>query len=652
MKYLLIAFISYFTFNSVGQSVDNRSYEQTFANNKQAVVVGSAGLSNDTNFNAIFYNIDLEVALDSSYIQGTVSYILVSEINGLNSIKLDLDSAFSIDSISSPSSSYSFSNNVIEINFANNYNIWDTISFTIYYRGMAVLAGGYKGLRYETHDGNEPIIATLSTPYLAHTWWPCKDGTSDKADSTYINITVKDTVISNLQLIAVSNGLLDTVETKDNKKTFRWRHTYPCVPYYIMMAISNYDHFQQTYQDTNYSFPIDYYVFSSHKADAQAGVAMMPDAIAYFTSIFGPYPFLREKYGMTQLGYYGAIENQTNTIINNMSIGWFYTSVHELAHQWFGDMITCDTWHNGWLNEGFASYAEALYAEHVGGHSAYMDYMAGFRFYDDGTIYMQDVSNPYTVFQPIIYNKGAYVLHMLRGVLGDSVFFAAIKTYATNSNFMYKNASTEDFQAVCENVSGQNLDYFFDQWIYDRRYPMYNYDFEKSCGQEYEIAIEQVQQKLNWRIVFKMPLDILVEYSDGSDSLFTYFVDSQNSSYGGCVGENVVNVKLDPNNKVLCKTKRDQSVDVGIDIASKEPFYVYPNPNKGVFIVKFPKSDKGNIIQFQINDLSGKQIYFSENSIGSNSLKRIDISSYNQGVYILHYISGGIAYHKKIIVVK
>ncbi len=652
MKYLLIAFLSYFTLNSVGQSVDNRSYEQTFANNKQAVVAGSAGLSNDTNFNAIFYNIDLEVALDSSYIQGSVSYILVSEINGLNSIKLDLDSVFSIDSISSPSSSYSFSNNVIKINFTNNYNIWDTISFTIYYRGMTVLAGGYKSLRYETHDGNEPIIATLSTPYLAHTWWPCKDGTSDKADSTYINITVKDTVISNLQLIAVSNGLLDTVETKDNKKTFRWRHTYPCVPYYIMMAISNYDHFQQVYQDTNYSFPIDYYVFSSHKADAQAGVAMMPDAISYFTSIFGPYPFLREKYGMTQLGYYGAIENQTNTIINNMSIGWFYTSVHELAHQWFGDMITCDTWHNGWLNEGFASYAEALYAEHVGGYSAYMDYMAGFKFYDDGTIYMQDVSNPYTVFQPIIYNKGAYVLHMLRGVLGDSVFFAAIKTYATNSNFMYKNASTEDFQAVCENVSGQNLDYFFDQWIYDRRYPMYNYDFEKSCGQEYEIAIEQVQQKLNWRIVFKMPLDILVEYSDGSDSLFTYFVDSQNNSYGGCVGENVVNVKLDPNNKVLCRTKRDLSVDVGIDIASKEPFYVYPNPNKGIFIVKLPRSDNGSIIQFRINDLSGKQIYFSENSIGSNSLKRIDISSYNQGVYILHYISGGIAYHKKIIVVK
>jgi len=140
-----------------------------------------------------------------------------------------------------------------------------------------------------------------------------------------------------------------------------------------MIAISNYKHFQQVFKGEDYNFPIDYYVFNSHLSESKEGVAELPEVMAFFTEIFGRYPFYKEKYGMTEIGFYGAIENQTNTITNNMFKS-FNISVHELAHQWFGDMITCETWNHGWLNEGFASYAVALYVEHKYGFEEYKKY--------------------------------------------------------------------------------------------------------------------------------------------------------------------------------------------------------------------------------------------------------------------------------------
>ncbi len=652
MKQILIVILLFISTLSYSQQkrIDPHLLNHDF--NANLPKAPQQALTNDTNFNVVFYHIDVEVAIDSAYLQGSVSYIIISELNGLNSINLDLDSAFAIDSVSAPIASFGFTNNVLNLNFATSFNQGDTISFSVYYGGIPVLAGGYKGLRYETHDGNEPIIATLSTPYLAHTWWPCKDGTSDKADSTYISITVKDTIISNLQLIAVSNGLLDAVETSAGKKTYNWKHTYPCVPYYIMMAISNYDHFQQVYQDTNYSFPIDYYVFSSHKAIAQTGVANMPDAIAFFTSIFGPYPFLREKYGMTQLGYYGAIENQTNTITNNMSSSWFDISVHELAHQWFADMITCETWNHGWLNEGFASYAEALYAEHTGGYSAYQSYMTNFEFYGAGSVYMNDVSNPFNVFQPIIYNKGAYVLHMLRGVLGDSIFFKSIKTYATNSSFMYKNASTEDFQAICESISGQNLNYFFDQWIYDERYPMYsyNYEYDGNTG-DIIIAIEQTQSSLAWRNTFEMPMEIKVNLNNGTDTILQIYNDTNIQTYTFALNQDVSSIQLDPNKRILGAFKLDTNVALGIIDVEDYLYTVYPNPNNGSFNISIESGNNDNI-QLSIFDLSGKELYHSDAISDKSNIYNIDIPNVKSGIYILSITKNGVRYFRKISVVR
>lgn len=649
MKNLLIIIILFLSTISYSQNFRINPHAHDQSNDLTQMSTLGKSLSNDTTFDVKFYHLDVEIALDSSYIQGSVNYLITSQIDGLTSLKLDLDSAFTVDSISSPASTFSFANNVLVIDLSASFNLGDEISFTIYYKGAPVLAGGYKGLRYETHNGNELIIASLSTPYLAHTWWPCKDGTEDKADSTFIDITIKDTVVGSIPVVALSNGLLDTVETIGNKKTFKWKHRYPIVPYYMMVAISNYEHFQQTYTGTDYSFPIDYYVFESHLADAQAGVAMLPEAIDFFTATFGPYPFLQEKYGMTQLGFYGAIENQTNTITNNMSIGWFYVSVHELAHQWFADMITCQTWHHGWLNEGFATYSEALFAEYK--FNSYQSYMSNLTFYSSGTVYLEDVSNPFNVFQTIIYKKGAYVLHMLRGVLGDEIFFDAIYSYSTDDSFMYKLATTEDFQSVCEEESGQDLEYFFDQWIYDERYPRYgyNYEYNLSTG-NLEIAIVQNQGILGWREVFTMPMDIKVEFIDGTDTIIEVFNDSQFQNFSFNFTDEVADIELDPNDWILKNVQYDPNIIVGIIQSKQSLFEVYPNPNDGSFTVKLPSVSSNSESHLTIYDLTGKKHFESIVDSRYKKASEIQIDNLKTGTYFINLTTETDTFYRKIVV--
>ena len=178
-------------------------------------------LVGDTTYDVKFYHIDVEIALDAPYISGKVSYVVEATIDNFNELKLDLDNAFTIDSVSLVASGFSFTDNVLTITFSEIYNTGDTLSFGVYYSGAPVLAGGFKGLRYENHDGGQLIIASLSTPYLAHTWWPCKDGTEDKADSINVDITIKDTLIAGIPVMGVSNGLLVDTESFDNKKKFK-----------------------------------------------------------------------------------------------------------------------------------------------------------------------------------------------------------------------------------------------------------------------------------------------------------------------------------------------------------------------------------------------------------------------------------------------
>jgi aminopeptidase N len=244
---------------------------------------------------------------------------------------------------------------------------------------------------------------------------------------------------------------------------------YPISTYLICLYSSVYTNFSDIYvsQDKNDTMPVEYYAFPEDEENARTDFGGHPGMIDFFSKTFGEYPFIKEKYGVAEfLWQSGAMEHQTLTGIgsNFVSGKRFFTDiyVHELAHQWFGDAVGPATWKDIWLNEGFATYCEALYVEHLAGPKALQSsMMSKFDESFSGTVYNPEDD----LFSSLVYDKGAWILHMLRNKLGDNDFFNALRNYY--EKYKYSNASTEDFKKVCETTSGKNLDQFFKQWVYE-----------------------------------------------------------------------------------------------------------------------------------------------------------------------------------------
>ncbi|MCB0823933.1 MAG: T9SS type A sorting domain-containing protein [Bacteroidales bacterium] len=614
-NFSLITFLAFVLFSASAQKsqVLLEHYQNEYQSFKEMIKYSQI-VKGDTNIDVKFYYIDITIGVPDPYISGDVTIRFEPVSSNLTAVMFSLNSSLTVDAISAPCESFYQDNDVIMINLDDVYNPGDLIDLTISYQGTPVMAGGYKGMRYESHNGGEPIIATLSTPYLAHYWYPCKDGPQDKPDSVYMDITLPKISFSGVEIMGVSNGVLENIIDNGDSNTFQWRHRYPIVTYYVMAAVSNYVHFQEEFNGTGgESFPLDYYVFEEHFNQAQSGVADLPEVIQFYSDVFGTYPFSNEKYGMTQLGFYGAIENQTNTIQNNLSASWFYTSIHELGHMWFGDMITLADWHHCWLNEGFATYSEALWDEHKYGFEAYKNNMATNEFWNGGTLYLQNAADTFNTFQSIFYSKGAYTVHMLRGVLGDDAFFEALMDYAQNPNFKYKNASTEDLKQSFENSSGLNLDYFFEQWVYDAYWPQYAYNFAQNTNLDVNLLIKQQQEELyGYRPVFTMPVQVRFDFTDNSDTTVTIWNDQQEQTFWFEFGKTVESVELDPDKWILRKAFFQPQLPVSIIETETGPaISCFPNPFYNEIKIEFRRADE-IAKRLSVIDFSGRIVFMQE----------------------------------------
>jgi len=647
-----------FLFTLVTFAQDSRIMEDFYRleqENWREYYEASRFLSTETNFDVTFYYLDVELGLVSPFIRGNVLCRFEATENNTTSIKLSLRREFTVDSIRGNANSFAVAIDTITIFLDHAFQAGEPGWVQVYYRGVPPVANNTKGLRYTTHATNQRVIASLSTPFLSYYWWPCKDGPGDKPDSVYVDITIPDTSIAGIPVIAVSNGVLSNVLIAGGKKTFQWRHRYPIIPYYVMVAVSNYRDFHETFTGThNEQFPLDYYVFDEHLGAAQQGVADLPEVMAVFSDRFGVYPFAAEKYGMTQLGFYGAIENQTNTIINNMGLSYFGVSVHELAHMWFGDMITCKDWHHGWLNEGFATYSEALWSEHTGGFAAYRNYVQNFTFMSGGTLYLQDITNPFNIFIPIIYDKGAFVLHMLRGVLGDSVFFASLSAYSANPDFRYGHATTEDFQGVCETISQRNLDFFFEQWVYDQYYPTYTFSFTQNTATgETRATIRQTQSSLGRRPVFEMPVQLKFLFQEGGDTTVTVWNNQQVQTFPFVISRAISSMQFDPDIWIL-RTAQTVSVNDGTELPSG--FMLgqnYPNPfNPKTTIVYEVKSRES--ISLRVFDMLGREVAMLVKEVKEPGKYRIewDAGNLTSGVYYYQLRAGEFTGTKKLLLLR
>jgi hypothetical protein len=462
-------------------------------------------------YDANYYEINFAIDFTTEIIDGYVTMSATSVYDGLTSAEIDLYDNMDIDSITMGGEQVAFSRlgDLVTVTLDQTYNDSEIFTITTYYNGHPT-EGGFQAFSFETHSSTD-IASTLSEPYFARTWWPCKDYPDDKADSADIIITHPD------DFVCSSNGtLVSIVDNGDGTETTHWHESYPITTYLVSICVTNYMTFSNWYVSPDGdSMPVEYWVYPENWASANASFPVTVDMIEVCADRFVEYPFIDEKYGMSQFPWGGAMEHQTNT---SMSSYAYYESiiVHELAHQWWGDMITCENWHEIWMNEGFASYAEALWVESQSDFSAYRNYMNSMRYTSGGTIYCQDTTSVWAIFSSRVYDKGAWVLHMLRHVVGDSTFFDILQTYGDDPRYRHGDITTVEFRDLCEDVSGMNLHPFFDDWIFGEYYPYYRYSFtyEQYGPTDYVVYLHLRQSQNTDPQVFDMPVDI--DIFDGS----------------------------------------------------------------------------------------------------------------------------------------
>ena len=440
-------------------------------------------------YDVTFYGLDLKLIPEQYRLEGTV------EIRGtvpqdapapLTEIPLDLYNNMNVLSVGGDATGFTHTSDVLHVTIPEKA-AGESFQITVSYQGRP-RQDGFAAYTTRQRQGNWEVY-TLSEPYFARAWWPCKDVPSDKADSARIRLTVPE------GMVAVSNGKLLSTTTNEGWTTYDWYESYPIVSYLISIAATNYRLYQDWYvNDQGDSLSLPSYIYPERYQSSFPDVRLTPEIIRAFESYFGPYPFQGEKYAQAQFGWGGGMEHQTAT---SLCCSSNYLMAHELAHQWWGDKVTCRDWHHIWLNEGFATYAEVLWTEYQYGKDAARQHMlelASNPFV--GRIFVDDTTDVDAIFDWIVYRKGAWVLHMLREMVGDSAFFKILRTYEETPPFKYGTAVTEDFQRVAEEISGMDLETFFHQWIYSPGQPRYVYAWQaQKNGNAYTLNLRIKQDQ-------------------------------------------------------------------------------------------------------------------------------------------------------------
>jgi len=425
----------------------------------------------------LHYRLDFEVLPRSRFLGGSNTMTVRCRENGVTAFRFWLHSAMSIDSVRIDGSRAQWrrlDGATLEVELGRSFDADEVFELEVVYEGYPVTTG-LASIVFETQNGS-PVVSTLSEPWFSYTWWPVKEDSRDKATGEML-ITVPN------GLTVVSNGVLVDVDAlPGDKRRFHWSTGYPMSPYLFAFSATRYTTFDDTFIFGQGSMPVEFFIYpGSDTAENRIGWLRSVEMLSTFSDIFGLYPFIDEKYAIYQFPWGGGMEHQTVT-----GQGGFSESLtaHELAHQWWGDMVTCATWSDIWLNEGFATYSEALWFEHRSGTSdpgALRTWMAIRRPTEfDDSVYVYDTSDVRRIFSGnYSYRKGGWVLHMLRGVVGTETFFATLDAY--RQRFEYLTADTDDFRAVAEVVSGRDLGWFFDQWVYNGGAPAYSFGWQERC---------------------------------------------------------------------------------------------------------------------------------------------------------------------------
>jgi len=575
--------------------------EQKAAALKQQVIQTTAPFSKATNNFDIHY-LSCHWIVDPAlrFIQGNVKtgFIITERAN---TITLDLADELKVDSILFRNVKLAFYrpfDNSVIINLGSflEKNTKDEVN--IYYKGTPPISTTISSFTTSAHAG-VPVMWTLSEPYGGRDWWPCKNGLNDKADSIDIAITTPVAYRSS------SNGMLVDEQISNGKRTTYWKHRYPIATYLVAFAATNYVVINDNIQLGSKLLPLVDYAYPEKENDFLNAAPLTKRVMSMLHNIFTPYPFINEKYGHTQFGFGGGMEHQTNSFMNNMSEGLI---VHELAHQWFGNKITCGSWRDIWLNEGFAVYCSNLNIEKNYPESSLLS-MYRFQLNNitskpSGSVYVDDTTSVGRVFDSrLSYNKGGWVLQMLRWKLGDSVFNKAVRNYLNDPKFNYKYAYTTDLKMHFENESKRDLSEFFRDWVYGQGFPSYKLKWAPAGNNWVNITLSQTTSDSSVKF-FEMPVPIRFKNA-GKDTIIV--IDNNKNDQVSFInlGFTPDSAFIDPKLKLISANNSVIKTDIFPNVVK---VMVFPNPIGNEFKVVLKDMTEG-ILHVSLYNLTGQLIW-------------------------------------------
>jgi aminopeptidase N len=444
--------------------------EMKSASSLQAFAVNPNTLNYDLTYHELRFTVNPAV----DFISGQVTSTFTA-LSPMNSVVFDLTNELTVSTVTLGGSPLTFvqnASNELVITLPSLLNVGNSATVVINYSGVP--SDAEAAFTQTTHSGT-PVIFTLSEPFGARDWWPCKQDLNDKIDNIDVYITCPSTYIG------VSNGLLLNSVTSGGNTTRHFQHNYPIPAYLISLNVTNYVTYniQSGLGTTESPFiPIINYLYpESNTTTVQNAIDQTIPIFNIFEEKFGPYPYRNEIYGHVQFSYGGGMEHATMSSMG----GWSRSLIaHELGHQWFGNRVTCGTWKDIWLNEGLTEYTAGIAVEEIDGPVAFVSWKANkinnITSQTGGAVYLTDAEalNVGRIFSGrLSYNKGSMVTHMLRWVMGDTAFFQALQNYLNDSKLSYGYAITDDLVAHLEAEHGASLTEFFNDWLYNQGYQTY-----------------------------------------------------------------------------------------------------------------------------------------------------------------------------------
>ncbi len=552
------------------------------------------------------------------YIRGEVTYFIKS-IDGIQQeIGFDLSNDLQVDSILQVNQPLSFNhqNNRLTITLLAPNN-GDIDSLSIYYKGIPPNSGFGSFITAQT-PGGLPALWTLSEPYGSSDWWPSRLSLGDKLDSLDMIIHTPE------GFLASGNGKLMSMTNADSGVYHHWRHRHPIATYLIGTSVAPFVSFTDFVQLRNALLPVVNYAYPENEWEWRAAAPYETNMLQFYDSLFIPYPFSDEKYGHAQFGWGGGMEHQTMSSMANLGEGLMS---HELAHQWFGDHVTCGSWSDIWLNEGFATYCAGMYTERFHPENFLQwkkDQIANITQEVGGSVYVSDTSDVNRIFNGrLSYAKGAMVLHMLRTRIGENAFFSGLRNYLSSNQLAGAEVRTIDLIQAFENTSGESLNEFFNDWIYGEGYPIVSISHQQFPDGIVRVDLSQ-HASLEGFGPYEMMLPIHIQWSNGDTLIRVQFNESNSEIWLKLPFNELDSLQItsNPFSDIILLYSQNETPSS----ATEKPFLIIPNPAIGNINFQFPL-ELGLPDEINLFNNLGQSIDITPMEFGINGLLKIKPTS-------------------------